>query len=455
MFPLALVIFPHALQLILAQASISVFPVLIFLFALELIDTYKLLTLGRVLRSVAVGCAAAAVCYAINTGIYAAGVPPSTWARSGAPVIEELAKALYIVWLLRSNRMGFMVDTAISGFAVGAGFAVLENLTYIPDLSASGLVGSAIRGLGTAMMHGGATAIFGTVAVNLSETRGPRSAAAYLPGLAMAIAIHELYNQPWWRPVMAAVVVLVMLPVAITFIFWRSEQVLANWLGMKLDKDIDLLQMIASRKFGKTRAGKYMRSLENTFAPVILGDMLSYLHLSLELSARAKGDLLRREMGFPVTPDPELPGEADRPRGKDGLKPAPGAKPAGCLGAAAAGGEDGFGLAAAGFSTRMHPRSFGDKIFLPGGSLYAHVVIVDRPHGCLGSRHRYFSLLGGLPVPHRNEGRGHADSQRRRVENRRRAEAAPGAPATHPALPSLVRLGVSRSPRHRGGDLAL
>ena len=37
--------------------------------------------------------------------------------------------------------------------------------------------------------------------------------------------------------------------------------------------------------------------------------MLAYLHLSLELSARAKGDLLRREMGFPVPGDPELPGQ--------------------------------------------------------------------------------------------------------------------------------------------------
>ena len=41
--------FPHALRLVLAQASVSVLPVLLFLFALELIDTYKLLTLGRVL----------------------------------------------------------------------------------------------------------------------------------------------------------------------------------------------------------------------------------------------------------------------------------------------------------------------------------------------------------------------------------------------------------------------
>ncbi len=302
--------FPHALRLVLAQGSVSVLPVLLFLSALELIDTYKLLTLGRVLRSVAVGCGVAVICYGINTAVYSLGIAsPAVWPRSGAPVVEEVAKALYVAWLLRSNRVGFMVDTAVSGFAVGAGFAVLENLTYIPDLSASGLIASAIRGMGTAMMHGGATAIFGTVSANVSELRGSRSTVTFLPGLAMAIVIHVLYNQPWWRPVMAAVVILVTLPVVIAFIFWRSEKVLEKWLGMKLDKDIDLLQMIATGKFGESHVGSYMRSLENTYTPAILGDMLSYLHLSLELSARAKGDLLRREMGFPVTPDPELPGQ--------------------------------------------------------------------------------------------------------------------------------------------------
>jgi RsiW-degrading membrane proteinase PrsW (M82 family) len=302
--------FPHAVRLVLAQGSVSVFPVLLFLAALELIDTYKLLTLGRVMRSVAVGCGVAVICYGINTAVYESGfASPAVWARSGAPVIEEIAKALYVAWLLRSNRVGFMVDTAVSGFAVGAGFAVLENLTYIPDLSASGLIASAIRGMGTAMMHGGSTAIFGTVSANVSELRGSRSTATFLPGLAMAIVIHELYNQPWWRPVTAAVVVLLILPAAIAFIFWRSEKVLEKWLGMKLDKDIDLLQMIAAGKFGESHVGSYMQSLEKTFTPEILGDMLSYIHLSLELSARAKGDLLRREMGFPVTPDPELPGQ--------------------------------------------------------------------------------------------------------------------------------------------------
>jgi RsiW-degrading membrane proteinase PrsW (M82 family) len=301
---------PPIIRLLLAQVTLSAVPVLVFLFALELIDTYKLLTIRRVLRSVAIGCGVALVCYGLNTAIYKSGlVVPSIWARSGAPLLEEFAKALYVAWLLRSDRVGFMVDTAISGFAVGAGFAVLENLTYIPDLSASGLITSAIRGLGTAMMHGGTTAIFGIVSVSLSEIRASRSKLVFLPGLAIAVFIHELYNQPLSRPVTAAVVVLVTLPLIMSFIFWRSEKALEQWLGTKLDKDIDLLQMISAGTFSSSHAGSYLRSLEHTFTPQVLGDMLSYLQLSLELSARAKGDLLRREMGFPVEPDPQLLGE--------------------------------------------------------------------------------------------------------------------------------------------------
>jgi protease PrsW len=295
-------------RLVLVQAGLSILPVIVFLFALELIDTYKLLAFRRVLRSVVIGCAVALVCYGLNTAVYKSGmVTPQIWARSGAPVIEEIAKALYVAWLLRSNRVGFMVDTAISGFAVGAGFAMLENLSYIPDLSATGLVTSAIRGLGTAMMHGGTTAIFGTVTANLAEIRGLRSLLGFLPGLGIAIFIHVLYNQPLLRPLTFAVIVLVTLPAAMAFIFWRSESALEKWLGTKLDKDIDLLQMITSGTFSSSRAGSYLRSLESKFAPEVLGDMLCYVQLSLELSARAKGDLLRREMGFPVTSDPELP----------------------------------------------------------------------------------------------------------------------------------------------------
>ncbi|HYK16952.1 MAG TPA: PrsW family glutamic-type intramembrane protease [Bryobacteraceae bacterium] len=299
-----------SLPLLLEQAALSLLPVLIFLLALELIDTYKLLPLRRVLRSIMVGVIVAVICYGLNSAVYWLGwVSPPVWARTGAALLEEIAKSLYIAWLLSRYRIGFMVDAAISGFAVGAGFALVENLTYIPDVSSSGLLTSAIRGLGTAMMHGGSTAIFGIVSMNLSEIRGTKSSLIFVPGLAIATVIHELYNQPNWRPVTAAIYVLVLLPVVMSYIFWRSEKALEKWLGAKLDRDIDLLQMMSTGSFNSTPAGRYMQSLENSFTPEILGDMFSYLQLSIELSARAKGDLLRREMGFPVQSDPELPAQ--------------------------------------------------------------------------------------------------------------------------------------------------
>jgi hypothetical protein len=56
------------LRSLLAQIVLSALPVLIFLGALELIDTYQLLALRRVLRRVVVGCGVALVCYGLNNG---------------------------------------------------------------------------------------------------------------------------------------------------------------------------------------------------------------------------------------------------------------------------------------------------------------------------------------------------------------------------------------------------
>ncbi len=283
-------------------------PVILFLVGLTVIDTYKLVRLRRVLEIVAAGCAAGLAAYGLNTLVCAAaGIAPATWGRTGAPLLEEALKAAIAVWLIRTGRVGFRVDAAISGFAVGAGFAVIENLLYLPVISASGLATAAVRGLGTAMMHGGATAIFGLVSLNRAETGGARAWRVFAPGLAIAAAIHALYNQGLLPPVVAAAALLILLPAVLAFIFWRSEEALKQWVGTKLDQDMDLLQMVATGKFSESRAGRYLRSMESAFGPAILGDMLCYLQLSLELSAQAKGDLLRREMGFPAEPDPELP----------------------------------------------------------------------------------------------------------------------------------------------------
>jgi hypothetical protein len=89
-------------------------------------------------------------------------------------------------------------------------------------------------------------------------------------------------------------------------VFYFSERSLQRWLGGKLDQDIDMIAMIGSGEFRQTPQGAYLMSLNDAFPPEVRGDMLTYLYLTLELSARAKGDLMRREAGLDVAPDPAL-----------------------------------------------------------------------------------------------------------------------------------------------------
>lgn len=57
------------------------------------------------------------------------------YSRYGAPVVEEVLKSIYLVYLIKSKRIGFMVDSAIFGFAIGAGFAFVENIYYLQSVS--------------------------------------------------------------------------------------------------------------------------------------------------------------------------------------------------------------------------------------------------------------------------------------------------------------------------------
>jgi RsiW-degrading membrane proteinase PrsW (M82 family) len=292
-----------------ATLGVSLLPVFAFLAVLRLLDSYKLVTLRRTLASIGVGCAVAGVCYEINSAAFGLAGPQGTWyARFGAPLIEELLKAAYLIWLIRSSRVGFLVDSAIAGFAIGAGFAAVENVAYLELFTNDNPLMWILRGFGTAMMHGGTTAIVGIVSIGLAERRGTRGVRVYLPGLGIALAIHSIYNQGLLPPAASAVAVLVGLPLALSLAFMQSEDSLRKWLGDKLDKDVDLLRMIATGQLSATRAGQYLGSLRSSLKPEVVGDMLCLLQLSLELSARAKGELLMREAGFPVAPDPSLAG---------------------------------------------------------------------------------------------------------------------------------------------------
>ncbi|HEV2349986.1 MAG TPA: PrsW family glutamic-type intramembrane protease [Terriglobia bacterium] len=291
-----------------ARLGISILPVFAFLFGLRFLDSYKLVSLRRILMAVFAGLAVAGICYFINSlGFEIMPLKGRWYPIVGAPILEESLKAAYIAYLMRKSRIGFMVDAAIYGFAVGAGFALLENIVYLNSFQDKSLLLWTIRGFGTAMMHGGTTAIFGIMATTLIARVSSHPWFLFLPGLVIAIGIHSFYNMALLPLLETTVAILIGLPVLMSLIFLQSEKSLQSWLGNKLDKDMELMQMIATGRLVETKAGLYLRSLTNSFPPQVVGDMLCLLQISLELSAIAKGDLMRREAGFPVTPDPSLP----------------------------------------------------------------------------------------------------------------------------------------------------
>jgi len=287
------------------DAAAGLAPVVAFLAALVWLDGYKLVSLRTLAVVVALGFVAALAAYAINGAILArTGIGDAALARYVAPVVEEIAKALVVVALVRTHRVGFLVDAAILGFAVGTGFALVENLQYQRLAPEAGLGVWVVRGFGTAIMHGGATSIVAMASVAMLERERP-IAIAIAPGLAAAIALHSLYNHAFVTPIVATLVVVVTVPLFMWAVFERSERAVGDWLGRGFDADAALLASIGSGDFPDSPAGRYLATLRARFAGPVVADLLCYLRLHTELALRAKGLLMMRENGFDVPLDGE------------------------------------------------------------------------------------------------------------------------------------------------------
>ena len=206
--------------------------------------------------------------------------------------------------LVHTRRVGFLVDGAILGFAVGAGFAVVENLYYQQIAPDAGLGTWIVRGFGTAIMHGGATAIYTIATLALLERVRPRL-LAFVPGFVTAVMLHSAFNHMFLSPKLSTLAVVVVIPPLILYVFHRSQKALADWLGSGFDSDAERLELIQSGRLSDSPIGRYLATLKSRFAGPVVADLLCYLRLHTELAMRAKGLLLMRESGFDLPLDDE------------------------------------------------------------------------------------------------------------------------------------------------------
>lgn len=287
--------------------AVGVLPVFLFLGALVLIDSYKLVALRAILLSVCAGVVAALASYGVNVVLRPALDLDSTrYSMYVAPVVEETLKATFVVYLLVRHKVGFVVDAAIHGFGIGTGFAVLENLYYLnlnPDATSWTWIA---RGLGTAIMHGGATAIVAMVSRALHNRLDAFRLYLLLPGLVVAAVLHSLYNHFLLHPLLATALIVLVVPYLSLAVFQRSERETTAWLGAGFDTDQELLRVVRAGQVSGTPVGRYLTTVRSRFAPEVLVDMMCLLRLRAELAIRAKGILMMREAGFDAVPDPTL-----------------------------------------------------------------------------------------------------------------------------------------------------
>jgi protease PrsW len=293
--------------LLILKFFFGLLPVLLLLAGLVFLDSYKLVTMKAVLLTILAGCVAAGMAFLVNTFLLdRVNLSMTFYSWYIAPVLEEVLKAAYLIVLLKSNKIGFMVDAAIRGFAIGAGFALVENVFYIMLRPEESMFLWVIRGFGTAMMHGATTAIVGITAKNLSDRRNAISVLTLLPGLVGGILIHMFYNHFFLSPSLSTFIMLIGLPALLIVVFRQSEKSTQDWLGVGFDTDRELLEMITTGTLGETRVGKYLKTLEDKFAGPVVADMLCLLRIRLELSIQAKAMLLMQEAGFEPPPDPQV-----------------------------------------------------------------------------------------------------------------------------------------------------
>ena len=286
--------------------AVALVPVLLLLVLLQLMDSFKLVRFRSVAIAIGAGALAAIACLLLHDTILSrVDIEARLFMRYVAPVTEELCKAAFIVLLLWRNRVGFLVDAAVQGFAVGAGFALVENVDYLWHLGDAGLALWIVRGLGTAVLHGATTAVFAMVAKTLVDRRADNRALGLVPGLAVAIGIHSGFNHLPLPPLAMTALLLLVLPLVVVFVFQRSELVTREWVGAGLDLDLELLDLVRSEHFAYTRFGQYLQELRTRFTGPVVADMFCLLRLQLELSVQAKAMLLARESGLevPITSD--------------------------------------------------------------------------------------------------------------------------------------------------------
>src|SRR5919112_2358682 len=221
-----------------AHWGVALLPVLALLAAFVWVDAFKLMSPREIALLLAAGAVGALLAWPV-AGRFLDTLPIgySNYSRFVAPWIEEAIKALIIIVVFRLNRIGYKLDAVISGFAIGAGFSVVENMIYLVRFPDYGTGTWLVRGFGTAIMHGTTLAVLAAIAHEFAERETSEAAAEFdfslmwfIPGYGVAVALHTAFNQFPDRPIVAMMGAVLVAPIALIAILNFGTAEAQRWL---------------------------------------------------------------------------------------------------------------------------------------------------------------------------------------------------------------------------------
>ena len=285
--------------------GLALIPVLIMLTIFVWLDAFKLMSLKEVLVLLLLGGLGALAAYPVSGKMLdTLPIGFSLYSRFIAPWIEEAIKALIMIILFRINRIGYKLDAIISGFAIGAGFSVVENILYLTLFPQYGTGTWLVRGFGTAIMHGTTLALLAAIAHEFAERENREAAADYhfsllwfIPGYGVAVALHTAFNQFPDRPMIAMMGAILAAPVALIAVLSLGTAEAQRWLAAESAEHRAQLEALRTGNWPGGPAGEKIAALAGRVDPESAKRIRRYWELQAWLVAEAEEALLEEAAG--------------------------------------------------------------------------------------------------------------------------------------------------------------
>ena len=283
----------------------ALLPVVIYIFVVYKIDHFSLISIKNLFLQVLCGMVAALVCFALFqlTGLFLS----ENLSDFFNPVLEEIVKAIPLLWLATRKKIVFFIDSVICGAAVGGGFSILENIFYLLLGNEMGIGTVLFRGLEVALIHMGCSAIIaaglmlGIRLILRSRSRLPiknSDALMVISLLVVAPVLHVCHNTFHFNPLVQFIFVIGTMGGLLVWTYFYDVEMIHRWLDTGLDKQLSLLGSIKKGHLNNTPTGNFLKSVKDVFPPEDYFDIICYIQLHVELSVASRSRVMVREAGL-------------------------------------------------------------------------------------------------------------------------------------------------------------